>query len=152
MARAFEVSVPNRAWVSDITYISTDEGWLYLAGIKDLYSGELVGYAMNERMTQSLVMQALFRAVANKRPAKGLVLHSDRSSQYCAHDYQKRLTQFGMTVSMSRKGDCWDNAPMESFWGTLNNALVTHEKFTTRQQAIQEITEYVEGFYNRQRK
>ena len=100
----------------------------------------MVGYAMNERMTQSLVMQALIRAVANKRPAKGLVLHSDRSSQYCAHDYQKRLTQFGMTVSMSRKGDCWDNAPMESFWGTLNNALVTHEKFTTRQQAIQEIT------------
>lgn len=125
---------------------------LYLAGIKDLYSGELVGYAMNERMTQSLVAQALFRAVANKRPAKGLVLHSDRGSQYCAHDYQKLLRQFGMTVSMSRKGDCWDNAPMESFWGTLKNELVYHEKFDTRQRAIQEITEYVEVFYNRQRK
>jgi putative transposase len=85
LARAFDVSAPNRAWVSDITYISTDEGWLYLAGIKDLCSGELVGYAMNERMTQSLVAQALFRVVANKRPAKGLVLHSDRGSQYCAH-------------------------------------------------------------------
>jgi len=94
----------------------------------------------------------LFRAVANKRPAKGLVLHSDRGSQYCAHDYQKLLRQFGMTVSMSRKGDCWDNAPMENFWGTLKNELVTHEKFATRQRAIQEITEYVEVFYNRQRK
>ena len=152
LARAFAVSAPNRAWVSDITYISTDEGWLYLAGIKDLYSGELVGYAMNERMTQSLVAQALFRAVTNKRPAKGLVLHSDRGSQYCAHDYQKLLTQFGMTVSMSRKGDCWDNAPMESFWGTLKNELVYHKQFPTRQQAIQEITEYIEVFYNRQRK
>lgn len=152
LARAFNVSSPNKAWVSDITYVSTNEGWLYLAGIKDLCSGELVGYAMNERMTQSLVAQALFRAVANKRPAKGLVLHSDRGSQYCAHDYQKLLTQFGMTVSMSRKGDCWDNAPMESFWGTLKNELVYHKQFATRQQAIQEITEYVEVFYNRQRK
>lgn len=104
LARAFAVGAPNRAWVSDITYISTDEGCLYLVGIKDLYRGELVGYAMNERMTQSLVAQALFRAVANKRPAKGLVLHSDRGSQYCAHDYQKLLRQFGMTASMSRKG------------------------------------------------
>lgn len=138
--------------MSDITYISTDEGWLYLAGIKDLCSGELVGYAMNERMTQSLVAQTLFRAVANKRPAKGLVLHSDRGSQYCSHDYQKLLNQFGMTVSMSRKGDCWDNAPMESFWGTLKNELVYHKQFATRQQAIQEITEYIEVFYNRQRK
>jgi putative transposase len=97
------VSAPNKAWVSDITYIPTDEGWLYLAGIKDLYSGELVGYAMNARMTQQLVIQALFRATASKRPSKGLVLHSDRGSQYCAQDYQQLLTQFGMTASMSRK-------------------------------------------------
>jgi putative transposase len=150
--RNFTVSAPNRAWVSDITYIYTDEGWLYLAGLKDLFNGELVGYAMNERMTKSLVLQALFRGASTKRPAKGLVLHSDRGSQYCAHDYQKLLKQFGMTASMSRKGDCWDNAPMESFWGTLKNELVHHRRYRTREQAMQEITEYIEIFYNRQRK
>ena len=100
----FTVTAPNRVWVSDITYISTGEGWLYLAGLKDLFSGELVGYAMSERMTKNLVMQALFRGVSARRPAKGLILHSDRGSQYCAQDYQKLLRQFGMTASMSRKG------------------------------------------------
>jgi putative transposase len=119
LERNFTVEAPNRAWVSDITYISTDEDWLCLAGLKDLFNGELVGYAMSERMTKNLVMQALFRSVSAKHPAKGLILHSDRGSQYCAPDYQKLLVQFGMTASMSRKGDCWDNAPMESFWGTL---------------------------------
>ena len=98
--RNFTVTSPNRAWVSDITYIQTDEGWLYRAGLKDLFNGELVGYAMSERMTKNLVMQALFRGVSTKRPAKGLILHSDRGSQYCAHDYQKLLGQFGMTASM----------------------------------------------------
>jgi putative transposase len=150
--RNFTVSSPNQVWVSDITYIPTDEGWLYLAGLKDLFNGELVGYAMNERMTKSLVMQALFRGVSTKRPARGLILHSDRGSQYCAHDYRKLLKQFGLTASMSRKGDCWDNAPMESFWGTLKNELVHHRRYHTRAQAIQEITEYIEIFYNRQRK
>lgn len=153
LASAFVVNAPNKAWVSDITYISTDEGWLYyLAGIKDLYSGELVGDAMSSRMTQKLVMQALFRATTSKRPEKGLLLHSDRGSQYCAHDYQQLLSQFGMTVAMSRKGNCWDNAPMESFCGSLKNELVHHIRFATRQQAIQEITEYIEVLYNRQRK
>lgn len=150
--RQFTVAAPNRAWVTDITYISTDEGWLYLAGIKDLFNGELVGYAMSERMTTDLVSQALFRAVASKRPAKGLILHSDRGSQYCAHAYQKQLRQFGMQASMSRKGDCWDNAPMESFWGSLKNELVHHQSFETREQARREITEYIEIFYNRIRK
>lgn len=149
LARDFTVSVP---WVSDITYIPTQEGWLYLAGIKDLFSGELVGYALNERMTQDLVIQALFRAASNKKPAPGLVLHSDRGSQYCAQDYQTILAQFGMKPSMSRKGDCWDNAPMESFWGTLKNELVHHRTYPTRRQAKEEITEYIEVFYNRQRK
>ncbi|SIO18953.1 putative transposase [Nitrosomonas cryotolerans ATCC 49181] len=152
LKREFTVSAPNKAWVSDITYISTDEGWLYLAGIKELFNGELVGYSMSERMTKNLVIQALFRATAKKRPPIGLILHSDRGSQYCAHDYQNLLKQFGMTASMSRKGDCWDNAPIESFWGILKNELVHHRKFKTRQQAIQEITEYIEIFYNRQRK
>jgi len=159
--RQFTVTAPNRVWVSDITYIATDEGWLYLAGLKDLFNGELVGYAMSERMTKSLVMQALFRGVSAKRPAKGLILHSDRGSQYCAQDYQKLLKQFGMTASMSRKGDCWDNAPMESFWGSLKNELVHHRQFATREEAQQEISEYIEVFYapkevplgdNRQRK
>jgi len=152
LARDFTVSAPNRAWVSDITYIPTAEGWLYLAGIKDLFSGELVGYALNERMTKDLVIQALFRAVSNQKPKPGLILHSDRGSQYCAHDYQKILAQFGMRPSMSRKGDCWDNAPMESFWGTLKNELVHHRQYSTRFQAKQEITEYIKAFYNRQRK
>ena len=150
--RQFTVGAPNTAWVTDITYVPTDEGWLYLAGVKDLFNGELVGYAQGERMTQSLVMQALFRAVAAKRPAAGLIHHSDRGSQYCAKDYQKLLKQFGMQSSMSRKGNCWDNAPMESCWGSLKNELVHHRKFATREQAKREITEYIEIFYNRIRK
>jgi putative transposase len=150
--RQFAVNAPNRAWLTDITYIATDEGWLYLAGVKDLFSGEVVGYAMSERMTKALVMQALFRACATKRPGKGLIHHSDRGSQYCAHDYQKLLKQFGMIPSMSRKGNCWDNAPMESFWGTLKTELVHHRRFATRDQARQEITEYIEIFYNRMRR
>jgi len=135
----------------DITYLSTNEGWLYLAGLKDLFTGEVVGYAMSQRMTRELVMQALIRAVAAKRPAAGLIHHSDRGSQYCAHDYQRLLTQFGMKASMSRKGNCYDNAPIESFWGTLKNELVHHRRFATRQQAKEEVSEYIEIFYNRQR-
>ena len=145
-------AMPNRAWVTDITYVATDDGWLYLAGIKDLFNGELVGYAMSDRMTTALVSQALFRAVAAKRPVKGLIHHSDRGSQYCSHAYQRQLQQFGMLASMSRKGDCWDNAPMESFWGSLKNELVHHRRFATREQAKREITEYIEIFYNRIRK
>lgn len=150
--REFTAKAPGKVWVSDITYISTDEGWLYLAGVKDLFNGELVGYAMNERMTRHLVIQALFRATASKHPDKRLIAHSDQGSQYCAHDYQNLLQQFGMIASMSRKGDCYDNAPMESFWGILKTELVHHRRFKTRQQAIQKITEYIEIFYNRQRK
>jgi putative transposase len=152
LERKFAMSAPNQAWVSDITYIWTDEGWLYLAGIKDLFNGELVGYAMGERMTKTLVMQALFGAVALKRPGPGLILHSDRGSQYCSHDYQAMIKQFGMNTSMSRKADCYDNAPMESFWGSLKNELVHHCRFATREEARKAITEYIEIFYNRQRK
>ena len=152
LERRFAMSAPNQAWVSDITYIWTDEGWLYLAGIKDLFNGELVGYAMGERMTRTLVMQALFGAVALKRPGQGLILHSDRGSQYCSHDYQAMIKQFGMNTSMSRKADCYDNAPMRSFWGSLKNELVHHCRFATREEARKAITEYIEIFYNRQRK
>jgi putative transposase len=108
----FRATAPNQAWCGDITYVATDEGWLYLAGLKDLFSGEVVGYAMSDRMTKHLVMQALFRAVASHRPQAGLIQHTDRGSQYCAHAYQKLLKQFGMQASMSRRGNCFDNAPI----------------------------------------
>ena len=148
----FKVSRPNTVWVSDITYVPTDEGWLYLAGHKDLFGGEIVGYAMGERLTKNLVSQSLFRAVAARRPAKGLIHHSDRGSQYCSYEYRNILDQFGLKASMSRKGNCFDNAPMESFWGTLKQELVHHSHYRTRKEAIQDITEYIEIFYNRQRR
>jgi transposase InsO family protein len=148
----FEVTRPNEAWLSDITYIPTEEGWLYLAGHKDLFTGQIVGYAMGNRITKNLVSQSLFRAVAAKRPGPGLIHHSDRGSQYCAHEYRRLVDQFKMKASMSKKGDCYDNAPMESFWGTLKNELVHHSRYKTREQGIREITEYIEVFYNRQRR
>ena len=148
----FEATAPNQVWLSDITYIPTDEGWLYLAGHKDIFTGEVVGYAMGSRMTKNLAHQSLFRAVACKRPEGGLIHHSDRGSQYCAHEYRSVLEQFGMRASMSRKGNCYDNAPMESFWGTLKNELVHHRHYRTRDDAAQETAEYIEVFYNRQRR
>jgi len=148
----FETTAPNKVWLSDITYISTDEGWLYCACHKDLFNGEIVGYALGSRITKDLVSRSLFRAVAAKRPHQGLIHHSDRGSQYCSPNYQKLLTQFGMKASMSRKGNCYDNAPMESFWGTLKNELIYHCRYRTREEAIKEITEYIEVFYNRQRR
>lgn len=147
----FEVDSPSEAWVSDITYVGTDEGWLYLAGHKDLFTGEVVGYAMGKRITKNLVSQSLFRAVSVKRPPAGLIHHSDRGSQYCSNEYRKLLQQFGMEASMSGKGNCYDNAPMESFWGILKNELVYHRHYKTRAEAKREITEYIEIFYNRQR-
>jgi putative transposase len=148
----FAVSGPNRTWVADITYVATEEGWLYLAAIKDLWNREIVGYAMSHRMTQDLVGRALFRAVAARRPPRDLIHHSDRGSQYCSHNYRKLIKQFKMLPSMSRKGNCWDNASMESFFGTLKTELVHHQKYSTRQEAIAEIREYIEVFYNRQRR
>jgi putative transposase len=152
LAQTFTATRPNETWVTDITYIATAEGWLYLAGIKDLYTCEVVGHAMGARMTTDLVSHALVSAVGAKRPPPGLIHHSDRGSQYCAQDYQDQLRQFGLTPSMSRKGNCYDNAPMESFWGTLKNELVHHRRYDTREQARREITEYIEIFYNRQRR
>jgi transposase InsO family protein len=147
----FKVNAPNRVWVSDVTYIPTDEGWLYLAWHKDLFNGEIVGYAMGERLSKNLVSQSLFQAVVAKRPARGLIHHSDRGSQYCAHEYQQLLSRFEMKASMSGRGNCYDNAPMESFWGTLKQELVHHRHYQSRREAIREITEYIEIFYNRQR-
>lgn len=152
LAQTFVATRPNETWVTNITSIATAEGWLYLAGIKELYTCEVVGYAMEARMTTALVSHALVRAVRAKRPRPGLLHHSDRGSQYCAQGYQDQLRQFGLTPSMSRKGNCYDNAPMESFWGTLKNELVHHRRYATREQARREITEYIELFSNRQRR
>jgi len=152
LGQQFDVSEPNKVWTSDITYVPTDEGWLYIAGHKDLFTGNIVGYAMGARMTRNLVSDSLFRAIEAKRPGRGLTHHSDRGSQYCACEYRDILDRFGLKVSMSGKGNCFDNAPMESFWGTLKQELVHHRRYMTRQEAIRDITEYIEIFYNRQRR
>jgi len=152
LEQQFETEAPNQVWVSDITYVSTDEGWLYCAAHKDLFNGEIVGYALGSRITMDLVKQSLIRAVIAKRPPTGLIHHSDRGCQYCAHQYRKGLKRLGMRISMSRKGNCYDNAPMESFWGTLKNELVYHRHYRTREEAIRDITEYIEVFYNRERR
>jgi putative transposase len=151
-AQTFLTTGPTETWVTDITSVPTAEGWLSVAGIKDMFTGEIVGYAMGARMTTALVSQALGAAVWAKRPRPGLIHHSDRGSQYCAQAYQDQLREFGLIPSMSRKGNCYDNAPMESFWGTLKNELVHHRRYETREQARREITEYIELFYNRQRR
>ncbi len=134
--------------MADITYVATREGWLYLAGIKDVY----VGYAMGERMTKELTGKALFMALRNQRPPAGLIHHADRGSQYCAYDYRAIQEQFGLKTSISRKGNCDDNAPMESFRGTLKNESLSHYRFKSRDEAISVIREYIEIFYNRQRR
>lgn len=152
LKQKFEADAPNQARVTDLTYVPTAEGWLYLAGHQDLCTKEIVGYALGESMSKSLVSQSLFRAVAAKRPAPGLIHHSDRGSQYCSSEYRKLLDQFGMRASMSRRGNCYDNAPIESFWGVLKNELAHHRRYATRREAIEEITEYIEIFYNRQRR
>jgi putative transposase len=148
----FSTSLPNQVWVSDITYVPTDEGWLYCAAHKDLFNGEIVGYALGERMSKDLVITSLRMAVKRKQPDPGLIHHSDRGSQYCSSSFIRLLGLFKMKASMSGKGNCYDNAPMESFWGTLKNELVYHTCYVTREQAIREITEYIEVFYNRQRR
>ena len=148
----FEASLPNRVWVSDITYVATDEGWLYCAAHKDLLNGEIGGYALGPRITKRLVVDSLRMASTAKKPDPGLIHHSDRGSQYCSSDFVKLLEKCKMKASMSRKGNCYDNAPMESFWGTLKNELVYHQRYTTRDKAVREITEYIEIFYNRQRR
>lgn len=147
----FKADEPDRVWLTDITYVRTDEGWLYLAGVKDLFTQEIVGYAMSARMTHDLTLTALNRAVQCRRPVAGLVHHSDRGSQYCAARYRQRLNDLGMQTSMSRRGNCYDNAPMESFWGSLKTELLHHRRFVTRAQAQAEITEWIEIYYNRQR-
>lgn len=151
LEQQFDVAAPNIAWVSDITYIWTNEGWVYLAAFKDLYSKEIVGYALNKRMTADLVCEALNNAIKYKRPARGLIVHSDRGSQYCSHQYHQIIDKYGFAGSMSRKGNCYDNAPIESFWGQLKNELIYHKVYETRDEAIKDVVRYIEIFYNRQR-
>lgn len=150
--RNFAQTECNRVWVSDITYIPTRQGWIYLAGIKDLCSKEIVGFSLSSRMDTNLVLTALTRAMQLHRPPSGLILHSDRGSQYCSAAYQEKLKNYGVLCSMSKKGDCYDNAPMESFWGLLKNELVHRRRYATHREAILDISEYIEIFYNRQRR
>jgi transposase InsO family protein len=150
--RQFDPGVANAAWVSDITFIPTREGWLYLAAVEDLYSRMVVGWAMAARMTSRLVVEALGMAVRRRLPGEDLVAHSDRGSQYASEHYQRLLATHGIACSMSRRADCWDNAPMESFFASLKKELVHHEDYHTREEAQASIFEYIEVFYNRQRR
>jgi transposase InsO family protein len=149
--RRFDGWLPNRAWVADLTYIATAEGWLYLAVIMDLASRRIVGWSMSSRMKADLVCQALRSAYGRLRPPVGLILHSDRGSQYASRAYRILAADFGMVVSMSRKGNCWDNAPMESFFKTLKVERIYQVRYETREQARLDIVDWIEGFYNRQR-
>ena len=149
--RQFACSLPNTKWACDITYIPTGEGWMYLAAVLDLCSRKIVGWSMADHMEASLVGDALTMAIDRRRPDAGLLHHSDRGVQYACDDYRKLLDLAGMELSMSGKGDCWDNAVMESFWSTLKTELVHHEHYATRESARASIFEYVEVFYNRKR-
>jgi transposase InsO family protein len=151
LERAFAATAPNQKWLADLTYIPTDEGWLYLALVLDLFSRKLVGWAMSDTMPQELTLAALHVALGWRDPAPGLLHHSDRGSQYAAGDYRKALQARGITVSMSRKGDCWDNAPMESVNGTVKVECVHGAHFRTRAEAQQALVEYI-GYYNTERR
>jgi putative transposase len=150
--RQFEPGAADRVWTADITYIPTREGWLYLAAVEDLHSRRIVGWSMSERIDSRLVVDALEMAVARRLPGAGLVAHSDRGSQYASEHYQRLLASHGITCSMSRRGDCWDNAPMESFFASLKKELVHGAGFATRAEARAELFEYIEVFYNRIRR
>jgi transposase InsO family protein len=155
--RQFQSSGPDRKWVADITYVPTGEGWLYLAGVLDCFSRKLVGWSMADHMETSLAGDALRMALVHRGhrkgsgPAKELLHHSDRGVQYASEDYQQLLNSHGLTASMSGKGDCWDNAMMESFWATLKTELIHQSRYATRAEAKAAIFEYIEVFYNRKR-
>jgi len=145
----FFADKPNQVWVADITYIPTGEGWLYLAAIVDLFNREIVGWAMDKTMARELVLKALKQAVGRKRPPAGLIHHSDQGKQYASFDYQQAIKDFGITTSMSRKGNCYDNACIESFFGTLKRELIYGSRYKSRADARLAIFEYIEVFYNR---
>lgn len=148
----FHTTAPNRIWLTDITYIWTRQGRMYLASVMDLYTRKIVGWSLRNRMTNEIVLEALERAVAAQQPAPGLIHHSDRGSQYASMEYQARLKTHGMTCSMSRRGNCYDNAVIESFHAIFKRELIYQEKFPTQEIAQKEIYWYLEFFYNRKRK
>ena len=145
-------SKPREVWLTDITYIRTDEGWIYLAVVLDLFTRKVVGWSVDQSMTSQLVVNAMQQAIDRERPEGRILCHSDRGSQYASDQYQTLLKGNGMTCSMSRRGDCWDNAPMESFFASLKKELVHHEKYKTRKEARRSLFEYIEAFYNTVRK
>lgn len=149
--RQFEPEAPNEAWAADLTYIWTGEGWLYLAVVMDLFSRRIVGFSMQKTLERRLVIDALEMALGRRRPEAGLLHHSDRGSQYASGDFQAVLTGAGIVCSMSRKGNCWDNAPVESFFATLKNELVYHRRYQTRAEARADIFAYIESWYNSKR-
>ena len=151
LAAAPKATAPNQLWVADITYIETKEGWLYLAAILDLYSRKIIGWAMSERIDTPLVLKALGMALLHRNPPLNVLFHSDRGVQYASADYRQALGDAGLIASMSRRGNCYDNATMESFWATLKLELVYRRAFDTRAQARAQIFDYIEMFYNRQR-
>jgi putative transposase len=152
LKRQFTVTHPNRGWAGDLSYVWTAEGWLYLAVVLDRYSRAVIGWAMGTRLTVDLTQQALTLAIHQRAPKAGLLPHSDRGSQYAATSYQQLLATHGIAASRSRRGNCWDNACVESFFGTLKRELISHRQYRTRDEAIQDIFEYIEVFYNRLRR
>jgi putative transposase len=152
LERCFEASGPNQKWCCDITYVPTAEGFLYVAAVIDIFSRKIIGWAMDNHLRAELCTDALFMAITRRAPEKSLLHHSDRGVQYACDQYQQLLNEHGIEASMSRRGDCYDNALMESFWGTLKTELTHHELYPTREEAKQSIFEYIEVFYNRQRR
>jgi putative transposase len=148
--RQFTASAPNQAWTSDITYVATDEGWLYVAVVIDLFSRQVVGWSMKPHMKKDLVIDALRMAWFRRHPNAGLIFHSDRGSQYCSHEFQAALKAYGMRSSMSRRGNCWDNAPTESLWGSLKVGRLHGMRFETRRAAMDEVIDWL-TFYNHRR-
>jgi putative transposase len=151
LKREFVVDAPNKVWVSDITYVATDEGWLYLASVMDLYSRMIVGWSMGERLSKALAIDALEMAIRQRKPSSGLIHHSDRGSQYASYDYQDLLKRHGIICSMSRRGDCLDNAAMESFFSSLKTECTHHRRYHSRNEARKDVFHYVEIFYNGER-
>ncbi len=152
LQRNFTPEAPNRVWTGDITYIATDEGWLYLAVVLDLFNREVVGWSIKSRMTADIVTDALTMAWFRRKPGADVIFHSDRGSQYASHAMRDKLAEYGMTASMSRKANCWDNAPTESFFNSLKNERVHGTRYATRAEAEADLFQYIEVFYNRRRR
>ena len=152
LEQKFKVDLPNQIWVADLSYVWTQEGWVYLAIVLDLYSRKVVGWHINDRMTKELVIEAFLKAYWARKPKAGLIHHSDRGSQYASYEFQRILSKAGVKISMSAKGNCFDNAVAESFFSTLKTELVYNRNFKTKSEAKSAIFEYIEIFYNRERR